>query len=382
MKVLVLIVCAFIFTDAASVPKWRQKRSMKFSHWPIASGKNWFPDDGTGGTGDGSYPGGLPGGDGSYPGGLPGGDGSYPGGLPGDGGGGWFPGATTTPAPISCEDVGGYCLYEANCNAEPGPQYVCETEGLVCCLPPVLPDSKCGVTKEVSTRIVHGSEAEHNRWPWQASLQTPSDFHFCGGSLIHEQWVVTAAHCLDGSEMKVVLGEHDRSIAQGPEVTVGVIKQILHEGYSEGAPYPNDIALLKLETPVQLTDEIRTACIPSAGESFTTEDNCWISGWGDTKDTGDETKLHELKKTITDNPTCANKWGAEYIIDTHICVGNGDKGACNGDSGGPLSCQKDKWYLAGATSWGYNGCQTEGYPNVYTRVSEYRDWITHNIRTN
>lgn len=69
---------------------------MKFSNWPIASGKNWFPDDGTSGTGDGGYPGG--------PGGLPGGDGSYPGGLPGDGGGGWFPGATTTPVAI-CEYI-------------------------------------------------------------------------------------------------------------------------------------------------------------------------------------------------------------------------------------------------------------------------------------
>ncbi|VDI76613.1 Hypothetical predicted protein [Mytilus galloprovincialis] len=87
MKALVLLVCAFIYTDEASVPKWRQKRSVKFSNWPIASGKNWFPDDGTSGTGDGSYPGGLPGG-----------DGSYPGGLPGDGGGGWFPGATTPVA--------------------------------------------------------------------------------------------------------------------------------------------------------------------------------------------------------------------------------------------------------------------------------------------
>ena len=56
-----------------------------------------------------------------------------------------------------------------------------------------------------------------------------------------------------------------------------------HEGYSDGAPYPNDIALLKLETPVEFTPEISPACIPKSGESFTAEDNCWISGWGDTK---------------------------------------------------------------------------------------------------
>ncbi|KAJ8304275.1 hypothetical protein KUTeg_017858 [Tegillarca granosa] len=275
-------------------------------------------------------------------------------------------------------------------------------------IPYVVPDDICGLTS--IQKIVGGSESEAHAWPWQVSLQTSSDFHFCGGSLINNQWVVTAAHCVEESETyQIVLGEHDRNVDHGPEVTRTTIKVIKHEDYHGEAPYPNDIALLKLHQPVEFTAEIYPACVPMSDDVFTKETECWISGWGDTKgnridididieylllvlsyilvnkqDTGDRTKLQEMRIDVVDNQSCGEKWGKGYILDTNICVGNGDIGACNGDSGGPLSCRGDSntWMLAGATSWGISGCQTAGYPNVYTRISKYRQWIIEHIVAN
>ncbi|XP_060560620.1 chymotrypsin B-like [Ruditapes philippinarum] len=270
-------------------------------------------------------------------------------------------------------------------------------ENFVCCLPNVLP-STCGdqaLSRRLRrqsvrgiSRIVGGAETKAHSWPWQVSLQlNDNNFHFCGGTLISDQWVVTAAHCLvgDSTVARVVLGEHDRSTENGREITSSATV-FSHQNYENSAPYPNDIALLKLKTPVALNDNIHPACLPENGTTFDTgTDDCWITGWGDTKDTGDESKLNELQISIVDNESCASKWGENYILKTNICVGDGLSGACNGDSGGPLSCRRQgeqAWELAGVTSWGASGCQSEGLPNVYTRVSQYRQWILATMRKN
>ncbi|KAK3589942.1 hypothetical protein CHS0354_034964 [Potamilus streckersoni] len=281
---------------------------------------------------------------------------------------------------VTCASKGGTCQSSCGAGDEINKEFPCDSG--VCCFKPVLPDDVCG--KVSSSRIVGGSETKEHTWPWQVSLQTSSNFHFCGGSLISDQWVITAAHCVDGGVAKVVLGEHDRRTSSGRELALSVSKIIPHESYSSGAPYPNDIALLKLNQKVTFSSSMSPACIPKTDTEFDTNtDECWISGWGDTKGTGNENLLNELKVNLTPRSSCRNMWSANYILDTHICVGNGDIGACNGDSGGPLSCRQPtdpRWFLAGATSWGYSGCQQAGYPNVYTRVSQYRSWIETHIR--
>merc|ERR1711976_302271 len=86
--------------------------------------------------------------------------------------------------------------------------------------------------------------------------------------------------------------------------------------------------------------------------------------------------LQQLRIDPITNDECKQRWGASSILETHICVGRGGVGACNGDSGGPFSCKKqDKWYLAGVTSWVYRGCIQPGYPSVYGRVSKFLPWI-------
>ncbi|KAF6029206.1 hypothetical protein EB796_012485 [Bugula neritina] len=126
---------------------------------------------------------------------------------------------------------------------------------------------------------------------------------------------------------------------------------------------------------------VQPACLPTdENQVFLGNTNCWITGWGVTQGSQDENVLQELNIEVRTNSDCANAWGQNLISDSHICVGHGQTGACTGDSGGPLVCGvKGKYVLAGATSWGKTGCQTDGYPSVYTRISKYLRWIAMNI---
>jgi len=240
-------------------------------------------------------------------------------------------------------------------------------------------------------KIVGGEEATPHSWPWQASLQQSSWWssgHICGATLIHPQWLVTAAHCVDGSstsDLKIILGKHRKDQTWTTEVEKTISRIIMHENYNgNGDGFPNDIALLKLSSPVSLSQYVQVACLPtSANQDWTARDTCFITGWGLTQGTGNDNVLNQLNIDVRTNAECTALWGSNYIRNTHICVGNGDTGACNGDSGGPLVCRTNgKWVLAGATSWGRVGCQTEGFPSVYTRISRFLSWMEQKVATN
>ncbi|XP_058839024.1 transmembrane protease serine 9-like [Topomyia yanbarensis] len=258
--------------------------------------------------------------------------------------------------------------------------------------PPLKPaenctECKCGRTNQVN-RIVGGMETRVNQYPWMAILKYGDSF-YCGGTLISDRHVMTAAHCVHGfnkQRISVTLLDHDRSSSTETEtITSKVDKIYKHSGYSP-FNYDNDIAILRLETIMQMNDKLRPVCQPSSGESFAGYDGI-VTGWGTTTQGGDVSPtLQEVSVPILSNEECRKSaYGEKRITDNMLCaaVPEGGMDSCQGDSGGPLHIISKEMesesihQLAGVVSWG-EGCAKPDHPGVYTRVNRYEGWIRNN----
>nr|XP_015194905.1 PREDICTED: serine protease 33-like [Lepisosteus oculatus] len=245
--------------------------------------------------------------------------------------------------------------------------------------------SVCG-RAPLNTRIVGGQSALEGYWPWQASLQLRGS-HSCGGSLINNQWVLSAAHCFAGSSVPsswmVYLGWLKLSLASTNGVAKSVQQIIVHPSYNP-TTFNNDVALLKLSSSVSFTSYIQPVCLADSGSSFYTGTSCWVTGYGTTAEGGSlpqQGALQEVQLPVIGNQEC-RCLNSEYNITSNmICAGlrQGGKDSCQGDSGGPLvSKQSSVWVQAGIVSFG-QGCARPNLPGVYTRVSQYKAWIQAQI---
>jgi len=232
--------------------------------------------------------------------------------------------------------------------------------------------------------IVGGDDAQPGAWPWQASIQMFGS-HICGAAIISNNWLVTAAHCVEmGNNLySVVLGMHDRQQKnQGKPVEYKISKIIQHPGWSKDSAngFPNDIALMQLRGRADLSGKFATAVkMADVGADFLGNRDCFITGWGKTGFVSAPANiLKEAKVDVYSESTCKAAFG-DIIGKNHICVGKKNKsGACSGDSGGPLVCKTGTRYtLAGVTSFGVVTCSTS-VPSVYSRISYFRDWIKDN----
>ncbi|XP_007542526.2 transmembrane protease serine 9-like [Poecilia formosa] len=237
--------------------------------------------------------------------------------------------------------------------------------------------SDCG-QPALNTRIVGGAAAPQGSWPWQVSLQTSS--HFCGGSLINSEWVLTAGHCIISNigSARLVLGLQSLTGTNPNKVTRTVAQVIRHPSFSIST-LDNDIALIKLSSAVSFNNYISPVCLAAADSTFYSGVNSWVTGWGNIGSGG---RSHYRTELLCS--TYCSGYAPTTITDNMICAGllQGGKDSCQGDSGGPMvSKQAGRWIQSGIVSFGI-GCANPNYPGVYARVSQYESWIKTQITTN
>ena len=261
---------------------------------------------------------------------------------------------------------------------------------------------ECG-QENLSRRVINGRETAKNRYPWMVSVQsvatTNNGTHTCtslltnscGGSLITDRHVLTAAHCLAEGKgdditlvkvdsLKIVVGAHtaaDRQTRAGLPVKSFVV----HEDYRPGvAKTSDDIAIIELGANVLFDGAYNPVCLPDFSDYE--KGSLFLTGWGNQNENGKvvaAAALFEVFPPEHSNRTCIHHYGdVAFDPEKEICAGD-ERGGCQGDAGGPLSTRKDGYvYEVGIASYASGGCNMdEGTrdPGVYERVTYHLDWI-------
>ncbi|XP_044736405.1 brachyurin-like [Chrysoperla carnea] len=235
---------------------------------------------------------------------------------------------------------------------------------------------------KVQSRIVGGFEARPNMFPYQAALNinTPNGTYFCGGSVISKRTILTAAHCAEGAtDFVILLGTNTLNAATPGEMEVKTNTSIVHPDWNPDN-LTNDIALVLLNEDITFSDQIKPVTLESSSSQNDNIVNMTarVSGWGKDSDAaiGITNKLRYTFVRTTDRSTCKRYYG--QFPPNDICVSGRTglwlRGACSGDSGGPLTINKIQ---VGIVSFGGLLCQA-GIPGGYTRVAPYIDFIMEN----
>ncbi|XP_033935445.1 coagulation factor VII isoform X2 [Pseudochaenichthys georgianus] len=279
---------------------------------------------------------------------------------------------------LNCSCADGYFLHDdgRNCVAE---------EAIACGMVPVLLGGN-KAEQDPRARIVGGEDCPKGECPWQVLLVYKGK-GFCGGVIFKPFWILTASHCIEDTEvqlLQVVAGEHNTAVSEGTEQLISVSQILMHEGYVKHTA-DNDIALLKLSSPVIFSAFAVPACLPTRSLA---ERELWavsehtVSGWGRRAENGPtSTVLRRLKVPRIRTQQCEEQSGVKLTANM-FCAGyiEGRQDSCKGDSGGPLVTQYHRTtFLLGIVSWG-RGCARPGNYGIYTRVSNFLPWIHNHTR--
>ncbi|XP_009811508.1 granzyme A [Gavia stellata] len=231
--------------------------------------------------------------------------------------------------------------------------------------------------------IIGGNEVAPHSRPFMALIYGANRKFICGGALIKENWVLTAAHC-DVEEGKVILGAHSQKAEESEKQFFQIAKQIRYPWYCSNSK-ENDIMLLQLDKRARLDKAVQLIPLPTSDDDPKPGTTCTVAGWGQTKNhvRQHSDTLREVNITVFSRQICNDKnhyKNNPVITDNMICAGakNGGKDSCSGDSGGPLRCNN---VMRGITAFGKpNKCGTVDGPGVYTRLTKrYLQWIRKTI---
>ena len=258
----------------------------------------------------------------------------------------------------------------------------------------LIPDGvKCN-GNSVSSKIVNGDDAEKNSWPWIVGVRMGG--YMCGGTILNDNHVLTAAHCCEGfspSDVYVIVSDHDNENSDG-ERDVQAKKVIMNPNYQSGGFGTNyDFCILKTADLGLDGNKADIACLPQKGQHVLPTNNgerlrgsdCFVAGWGTLASGGSlSAVLQSVRIDIFSHDYCekVSDYGVGGIDNkSEFCAGKMEGGvdSCQGDSGGPLICinEENEPVLYGVVSWGF-GCAGKNAPGVYGKVSGVVDWIKAN----
>ncbi|XP_053155607.1 complement factor D [Hemicordylus capensis] len=234
--------------------------------------------------------------------------------------------------------------------------------------------SACGARPR--GRILGGQDAPAHQRPYMASLQMDGE-HVCGGFLIADQWVLSAAHCLeDGGNgtWGVLLGAHSLSAAEPSKRLYGVRLLIPHPGSSPETNH-DDLLLVQLQEPAVLSEDVKVLAFQSVDREVPAGTRCEVAGWGFIKNTGKlPDRLQHVELPIISRSECNRRiYYGGSITEKMMCAESKQKDSCKGDSGGPLICAG---IAEGVVATGSRRCGNPRKPGIYTRIPPYVEWIS------
>ncbi|XP_061096472.1 mast cell protease 1A-like isoform X2 [Conger conger] len=256
--------------------------------------------------------------------------------------------------------------------ASPGEQYSLTMAFLLCVFVALYIAQSA---EEDRVGIVGGTDAAPHSRPYMVSLQVGKS-HLCGGILVREDFVLTAAHCNGFRRYRVVLGAHSLNSRESTQQALYIKRFYPHPKYNLEA---NDIMLLKLNGKAKLTKFVQV--IPLMTQRLPPGKVCSTAGWGDVGDNGTlPNKLQEVNTTIIGQKKCAKLWRGSVKITKRMVCATGQRqfqGFCSGDSGGPLVCDGK---AAGSVSFSGQRCGDSRTPDVYMNIPSYRRWIKYVLK--
>ncbi|NWY02275.1 GRAA protein, partial [Nothoprocta ornata] len=231
--------------------------------------------------------------------------------------------------------------------------------------------------------IIGGKEVIPHSKPFMALIKEKNRRNLCGGALIKENWVLTAAHC-KMKRSEVILGAHSIQGREKEKQVFQIAKYIPYPPYSCNKE-ENDIMLLQLKKRAKITKAVKLIPLPNSDDDPKEGTVCTVAGWGKTRNYGKTSSrtLREVNVTVINRRICNDPKhyrGKPVITENMICAGDrkGGKDTCSGDSGGPLICNG---VMRGITSFGKaNKCGSVDGPGIYVRLTKQKlKWIRNTI---